>query len=176
VGVLPHGGELDRLRRPAVLLCHRRLTGTHVDQPELHPHGAAVPAHRADDHAVGVELFPAIERHLIERGRRRDRFIGVPADQVELALVVQIVPENLADRLRRGDRFRVVGQGDELGDGQLRRQARPSLDADDQFALGRRRPRRRRPRRRLLRGKRQRHRGAQRRCGDQRAVSMHHRL
>ena len=105
----------------------------HVEQPHLDPQAVGGLLHRADDEAVGAELAPAIERHVVERARRRDRRVGVARNQVELALEVQIVPEHLADRLRSRRCLGVGRERDEVGHRVLRRRAR--LAGDAQFDL-----------------------------------------
>ena len=65
--------DLDAARAAAVFLGHRRRAARHVDQPELHRHAGRGLPDAADDHAVGAELLPPIERHLLDRRRLRNR-------------------------------------------------------------------------------------------------------
>ena len=89
--------------------------------------------HRADDEAVGVQLAPAVERDVAERGGLGNRAVDVARDERELALEVEVVPQHLADRLRGGDRFGVGRQRDEVGNREPRRDAAFAADGGRDF-------------------------------------------
>ena len=59
--------------RARVLLAEGRLPRADVEEPHLDLDAGRHLLHRADDHAVGVQLPPAIERHV---GDRRGRGNG----------------------------------------------------------------------------------------------------
>ena len=100
-------------RRPAVFLAEDLLSRRHAVQAHLHSHGGTRLCDGADDQAVGTKLAPPIEGLFTDRRRDRDRLISVARNHVELALVVEVVPQHLADRsrnlLRLADRSRARG-------------------------------------------------------------------
>ena len=108
----------------AVLPRHRRRAARHVDQPHADQDPLGGLGDAADQQGVGVELLPTVQRHLVERGRLRDRTVRIPRNHVVLLLELQIVPDHLADDLRRRLRLRIVGQRNERRHRELRRQAR----------------------------------------------------
>ena len=71
------GEEAGIVGAPAVLPGEDRLAARHLDQPDLDDDVGAVAADRPDQQAVGAELLPAIELHLVERGWRRDAAVGI---------------------------------------------------------------------------------------------------
>ena len=127
-------------RDPVVELSERHLARAHVEQPHLHPERVPVPLHRADDHAVGAELAPAIEGNVGGRLRLRNRAIRVARNQIELALEGEVVPQHFTEHLGGGDRFGVRRQRDEIGHGVVQRRADVAGDRQVDIRLaGRRR-------------------------------------
>ena len=101
-----------------------RLPCANKEEPRLNADPRASALDGTDDDAVGIQLPPAVKRHIGHRSGRRDRGVRVARDQRELALEVQIVPQHLRDRLRGIDGLGVFGEGDEVWHGQAWRRAR----------------------------------------------------
>ena len=149
-----HRVGLDAGGAAAVLPRHRRRAARDVDQPHADQDALGCLGDAADQHGVGVQLLPAVQGHLVERGRLRDRPVRIPRNHVVLLLELQIVPDHVADDLRRRLRLRIVGQRDERRNRELRRQAGIAPVANDQAHVAL--PGRRRRGRRLLRRQRNR--------------------
>ena len=117
------------LQRPAVLLAERHRarrprscsrTSTTMPSAVLRTVPTTTPS--------ALSSFQRFERHLIGGRRPRHRSQDVARNQVELFLVVEVVPQHVADRLRGGDDLRLVAERNELGHGDLRRAAAGSPD------------------------------------------------
>ncbi len=102
--------EARVLRRAAVFLRERRPAGHHLDQPDLHDEVVAVLADGADDQAVGAKLLPPVERQFGDRRRLRNAPVRVARDQIELALEVQVVPQDLSHRLCGADGLGIIAK------------------------------------------------------------------
>ncbi len=125
----------EALEAPAVLLGQRGAPRRDVDEPHLNGHAGRRPPDGADDHAVGAELLPLIERQVVDRGRRGNGLVRVAWYQVELPLEVQVLPQHLPHGLRGGDGLGVARQRNEIGHGVLRRQPRCAVDRHHDLIL-----------------------------------------
>ena len=119
---------------PLYLAIEDRLSRAHVEQPHLEPQPVGRLLDRADQETVSAQLAPAVERHIGQRARRRNRCVGVARDQVELPLERQVLPEHRRDGAggRRG--LGIRRQREEIGHGVLGWCAR--FPGDAQLDLG----------------------------------------
>ena len=118
------------------------LPAADVEQPNLNLEAGSFLLRRADHQPVGAQLAPPIERHVGHRAGDRNRAVGIARDHVELALEIQVVPEHLADGLRRRLRLGVSRQRKEIGHRVMRRRAGAGRDDQLHLVLLRRRRRR----------------------------------
>ena len=95
-----------RIARVEILLGEDRLARAHVHQANLHGRLAARLLDRSEDDGVGTKLAPRGERDIVWALGCRDRGVRIARDHVELALEVEVVPQDLADRFRH---FRGIG-------------------------------------------------------------------
>jgi hypothetical protein len=115
------------------------LSGLDLEQAKLNRHAVAGLSHAARKETIDTDLFPAIERNLIQRWWRGNGLVRITAYHVELAFEVEVLPQDLADGLGSRYGFRVTGERDELRHGDPGRQAwRPFDDESNLILLGRR--------------------------------------
>ena len=127
-----------RFAMPAGVLGGGRLPRAHVEQAHLHADAGVRYSAPCRDDAVGVQLEPAVERHVGYRGGRGIESYVSRGNQRELAFEVRSSQRTAPTCARpsRHPRASVArGQRDEVGHGEARRRA--GLAADRQLDLAR---------------------------------------